>query len=64
MLIPIIGFWVFIIFHECVHRWGKHSPLNSIKQTNVKIDGIVFFLIGSNFPMILGKVVPNGTTQG
>ncbi len=27
MLIHIIGFWVLIIFHECVHRWGKHGHL-------------------------------------
>jgi hypothetical protein len=26
MLMHIIGFWVLIIFHECGHMWGKHSP--------------------------------------
>jgi hypothetical protein len=31
MLMHIIGFWVFIIFHECVHTWGKHSPPSPIK---------------------------------
>jgi hypothetical protein len=27
MLMHIIGFWVFIIFHECGHKWGKHMLL-------------------------------------
>ncbi len=31
----IIGFWVLIIFHECVHRWGKYSPPSLMKSTNV-----------------------------
>jgi hypothetical protein len=31
MLMHIIGFWEFIIFHECVHRWGKQSPPSPIK---------------------------------
>jgi hypothetical protein len=26
-----IGFWVFIIFHEGMHRWGKHNPPSLIK---------------------------------
>jgi hypothetical protein len=31
MLMHIICFEVFIIFHECVHKWGTHSPPNLIK---------------------------------
>jgi hypothetical protein len=27
----IVCFWVFIIFHECVHRWGTHNPPDPIK---------------------------------
>jgi hypothetical protein len=27
----IISLWVFIIFHECVHRWAKRSPPSPIK---------------------------------
>jgi hypothetical protein len=42
MLMHIIGFWVFIIFHECVHRWGKHSPPSLIKQTDMYVDEILF----------------------
>jgi len=26
-----VYFGVFIIFHECVHRWGKHGPPSPIK---------------------------------
>jgi hypothetical protein len=31
ILMHIICFWMFIIFHECVHRWGTHSSPNLIK---------------------------------
>jgi hypothetical protein len=31
MLMHIISFWVFMIFHECVHIWGKHNPPSPIK---------------------------------
>jgi hypothetical protein len=31
ILMQIIGFLVFIIFHECVHMWGIHNPSNPIK---------------------------------
>jgi hypothetical protein len=31
MLMHIRGFWVLIIFHECVHKWGKYSPPSPIK---------------------------------
>ncbi len=31
MLMRIIHFWVFIIFHECVHRSATHSPCGPVK---------------------------------
>jgi hypothetical protein len=49
ILMHIIGFWVFIIFHECVHRWGKHSPLDIIKLINVYVNEILFFIMGPTF---------------
>jgi hypothetical protein len=42
MSMHIIGFWVFVILHECVHRWGKHRTPSPIKYTNVSLDGIIF----------------------
>jgi hypothetical protein len=61
MLMHIIHFWAFIIFHECVHRWEHIAHL--VQSSKLMYNGIYFLNWVQPF-YDFGKVVPNGTTQG
>ncbi len=63
MLMHIIRFWMFIIFHECVCRWGTHTHLvqpNKLMYKYTKFYSLNWVQLSCDF----GKVVPSGTAQG